>query len=574
MTLHLKQLKASGRTAYIYYPGMPIHSEKKVCSITVVRPEDTEESVNRLLQNGLQQLAEKEHLILCFPNPEKDGWHWKKGSECNSDIQHICTFQGEMNRPDDSPVKVNEKGIPTYDFMMNTWHPMNDTQYFIGLDSGASMLASMAAIHPQNMAAVLLIGGEPDKETIAEAVLSPVPAWLCDCKKELQDFFIKANGISRNNETEDCGRKKIYMNSMNPACKVILDSDREALDLGFLKEVWKDFFSKTRRMNTSVYGDCADRTDLTDSGFEWFIDDMRIDSKPHTWLVHTPLEVRMGKLSRVPVVFFYHGGSDNPSEAAEMSRFHEIGEKEGFITVYPWGTNHAGWNMELLSEEEDDLAYCRALIEYMINNYPIDPQRVYLSGFSNGAGMAQTIAMIYPEMIAALGHIDSNWPGVRIGRSEVDINTVEPMHIALEKKKERDLYMPVWYTYGTREASSPICKGCSQQHQYDFWKRFNHIEIKETRELEDPNGPEHGVDGDESYILKPDPRYPAHYYTVQTFFTADAEKNDYYNFVLMHDKAHEVAPKDAQMAWDYMKQFRRKEDGTVERISKSKPGGL
>ena len=95
-------------------------------------------------------------------------------------------------------------------------------------------------------------------------------------------------------------------------------------------------------MNTSVYGDCADRTDLTDSGFEWFIDDMRIDSKPHTWLVHTPLEVRMGKLSRVPVVFFYHGGSDNPSEAAEMSRFHEIGEKEGFITVYPWGTNHAG----------------------------------------------------------------------------------------------------------------------------------------------------------------------------------------------------------------------------------------
>ncbi len=564
MTLHLKQLKASGRSAWIYYPDMPVHSEKKVCSITVVRPEATEESVNRLLQNGLQQLADREHLILCFPNPEKDGWHWKKGSERDSDIQHICTFQGEMNRPDDSPVTVNEKGIPTYDFMMNTWHPMNDTQYFIGLDSGASMLASMAAIRPQNMAAVLLIGGESDKETISEAVLSPVPAWLCGCKKELQDFFAKANGISWNNETEAGSEKKTYMNSVNPACKVILDSDRETLDPEFLKDVWKNFFSKTRRMNTSVYGDCADRTDLTDPGFEWFIDDMRIDSKPHTWLVHTPTEVRRGKLSRVPVVFFYHGGSDNPSEAAEMSRFHEIGEKEGFITVYPWGTNHAGWNMELLPEEEDDLAYCKALIEYMLEHYPIDPQRVYLSGFSNGAGMAQTIAMIYPEMIAALGHIDSNWPGVRIGRCDVDISTVEPMRIALEKKKEHDLFMPVWYTYGTREASSPICKGCSQQHQYDFWKCFNHIEIKETRELEDPNGPEHGVDGDESYILKPDPRYPAHYYTVQTFFTADAEKNDYYHFALMHDKAHEVAPKDAQLAWDYMKQFRRKEDGTVE----------
>ena len=566
MSLHLKQLKTSGRSAWIYYPDMPIHSEKKVCSITVVRPEATEESVNSLLRSGLQELSEKEHLILCFPNPEQDGWHWKKGSGRDSDIQHICTFQGEMNRPDDSPVPVNEKGIPTYDFMMNTWHPMCDTQYFIGIGEGASMLASMAAVHPQNMAAMLLIGGELDKETMEETVNSPVPVWLCSCEKELQEFFAQINVVSLDKEAEECGNKKIFANATNPACRVILDSDRETLNLEFLTDVWKNFFSKTRRMNTSVYGDCADRTDMTDPGFEWFIDDVRVDSKPHTWLVHTPTAVRTGKLTKVPVVFFYHGGSDNPSEAAEMSRFHEIGEREGFITVYPWGTNHAGWNMELLPEEEDDLAYCKALIEYMIKNYPVDPQRVYLSGFSNGAGMAQTVAMIYPEMVAALGHIDSNWPGVRIGRCEVDVNTVEPMRIALEKKKEHDLYMPVWYTYGTREASSPISKGCSQQHQYDFWKRFNHIEIKETRELEDTNGPEHGVDGDKSVVLKPDSRYPEHYYTVQTFYTADTEKNDYYNFALMHHKGHEVAPKDAQLAWDYVKQFRRLTDGTVERI--------
>lgn len=97
--------------------------------------------------------------------------------------------------------------------------------------------------------------------------------------------------------------------------------------------------------------------------------------------------------------------------------------------------------------------------------------------------------------------------------------------------------MPVWYTYGTREASSPVCRGCSQQHQYDFWKQFNRIEVKSTRELEDPLLPEHGVDGDTSETLYPDIQHPDHYYTVQHFF--NAEGRNYYNFALMHHKGHE-----------------------------------
>ena len=102
----------------------------------------------------------------------------------------------------------------------------------------------------------------------------------------------------------------------------------------------------------------------------------------------------------------------------------------------------------------------------------------------------------------------------------------------------------------------------SQQHQYDFWKQFNRIEVKSTRELEDPLLPEHGVDGDTSETLYPDIQHPDHYYTVQHFF--NAEGRNYYNFALMHHKGHEVAPKDAQLSWNYMKQFRREKDGTVK----------
>lgn len=562
MALILKELKKEKRSAWLFYPDMPNRSEIKVCSITVVREDDTEESVHRLLGMGLEQLAQEKHLILCFPNPEHEGWNQEGYLE--KDIEAIAAFQGAMDRPKDEPIPVNEKGIPTYEFMLSTWHPMNDTHYYIGIGEGASVLAAMMAQRPQNMAAMFLIGGEIEKHVLEKAVDAPMPVWLCGCGERLTAYAFQANGIKLPDQIDTEG---VYKNEINPACRVILEKNKAVLGAGRFYKMWDELFSKTRRLNTSMYGDCANRTDLTDAGFEWFVDNLEVDGTPHTWLVHVPADIRSGKKKNVPVVFFYHGGSDNPSEAAEMGRFHEIGESENFITVYPWSSNRAGWNMELLEDQQDDLAYCKALIQYMLEHYPIDPTRVYLSGFSNGAGMAQTVAMLYPGLVAALGHIDSNWPGVRFGRCEVDYQNIEPMRIALEHQKEHPVYMPVWYTYGTREASAPVCKGCSQQHQYDFWKQFNCIKVKPTKALEDPTCPEHGVDGDRSETLWPDPEHPKQYYTVQRFFTESGREN-YYNFALMHWKGHEVAPKDALLAWNYMKQFRRGADGEVELISK------
>ena len=50
MPLFLKELKKEKRSAWLFYPNMPNRSEIKVCSVTVVRPEASEESVQRLLR--------------------------------------------------------------------------------------------------------------------------------------------------------------------------------------------------------------------------------------------------------------------------------------------------------------------------------------------------------------------------------------------------------------------------------------------------------------------------------------------------------------------------------------------
>ena len=59
MPLFLKELKKEKRSAWLFYPNMPNRSEIKVCSVTVVRPEASEESVQRLLRAGLEQLAQE-----------------------------------------------------------------------------------------------------------------------------------------------------------------------------------------------------------------------------------------------------------------------------------------------------------------------------------------------------------------------------------------------------------------------------------------------------------------------------------------------------------------------------------
>jgi hypothetical protein len=137
----------------------------------------------------------------------------------------------------------------------------------------------------------------------------------------------------------------------------------------------------------------------------------------------------------------------------------------------------------------------------------------------------------------------------------------------MEKKKEYDYRMPVWYTYGSREISYPIYYHCSQQHQYDFWKAYNHIRIEETPDLSKPDPSGCGVPGQIQQRIRPSARHPEHYYDVQRFYSDEEHPVNLYNLAMMHDKGHEVADKDPELGWNYVKQFRRLPDGSLKIVS-------
>lgn len=562
MGLVYKELKDIGRSMYLYFPEQERRTAFRRSLITVLRDGEDEASVRRLLEEqGLRRLAEEKEAILSFPNPRGGKWNYSF-EEGENDVAAFQRFQEASNRETEEPMECRTNGIPTHEAMMSVWHPMHDVRYLIGTGSGASMACTLAACVARGIAGILAVGGGLCEKARRRSVGVPVAAYLVNCDSGTRNYFRVVNETA---EPITEGDIQLYANKRNAGRCVLVEQGERGLEELFT-DAWNRLFGKVRRPDTDVYGDPEPRMDLQKAGFELFLDDTRLEEpvrKKHTWFTSVPESVRQCPEKKVPLMIFFHGGSDNPAEAADMSKFHELGEQEGFITVYPWGTDKTQWNSTLEDPRgEDDMSFSLALIDYMIANYPVDPGRVYLSGFSNGAMQAQTVALLHPEKIAAICHMDSNWPGNRMGPSEVDYRDVVPFRLGMEKKKEYDYLMPVWYTYGSREPSYPVYAKCTQQYQYDFWKAYNHIAVRETpgREAPDPCGC--GIPGQVQERLRPSDRHPRHYYDVQRFYTE--EGLNLYNFVAMHHKGHDIAQMDARLGWEYVRRFRRNPDGSLE----------
>ena len=75
------------------------------------------------------------------------------------------------------------------------------------------------------------------------------------------------------------------------------------------------------------------------------------------------------------------------------------------------------------------------------------------------------------------------------------------------------------------------------------------------------------VPGQIQQRIRPSARHPEHYYDVQRFYSDEEHPVNLYNLAMMHDKGHEVADKDPELGWNYVKQFRRLPDGSLKIVS-------
>jgi len=119
--------------------------------------------------------------------------------------------------------------------------------------------------------------------------------------------------------------------------------------------------------------------------------------------------------TRMPLVLVLHGGGGNAANAERMTGFTEKAQKEGFIVVYPEGTGRLKtmlltWNAGhccgyAMNQKMDDVGFMRALIDKLVQTYPVDTARIYATGMSNGGMMTHRLGIELSDRLAAIAPV-------------------------------------------------------------------------------------------------------------------------------------------------------------------------
>lgn len=117
----------------------------------------------------------------------------------------------------------------------------------------------------------------------------------------------------------------------------------------------------------------------------------------------------------LPLVLVLHGGGGNAEHARDTTGFAELAAREGFVAVFPDGTgplrgklltwNSGGIPVFAVENDVDDVGFLRAVTAEVQRRVPIDPQRVFAVGHSNGGMMVHRLAREASDLFAGVADV-------------------------------------------------------------------------------------------------------------------------------------------------------------------------
>ena len=165
-----------------------------------------------------------------------------------------------------------------------------------------------------------------------------------------------------------------------------------------------------------------------------------------------------------PVLLNFHGFGGNAKDYfAYESNFQEVADQEAVILVYPQALLLAGfsvWNAAPFAEDNktdfDDIGFIETLIIDLQEQLSIDPDRIYVTGFSTGGMFSYALACFSNEPIAGVAAV-----------SAAQLNLVDcapsPMNVFIAHGTADDI-LPY---YGSSDIASI-------DEVVSFWTNVNH----------------------------------------------------------------------------------------------------
>jgi polyhydroxybutyrate depolymerase len=146
-----------------------------------------------------------------------------------------------------------------------------------------------------------------------------------------------------------------------------------------------------------------------------------VDGLDRTAIVHIPARSSVDAAAPWPVVIALHGSSSSAAYLQSTTDFDTVADRNGFVAVYPEGLMVDGeqsWNAGQCCEPAtsagvNDVGFIGQLVDALITDQHVDAARVFVTGHSNGAILAQKVGCELADRVASVasvaGALDNRW---------------------------------------------------------------------------------------------------------------------------------------------------------------------
>lgn len=141
---------------------------------------------------------------------------------------------------------------------------------------------------------------------------------------------------------------------------------------------------------------------------------------PRQFLVHVPPDHE--HRGALPIVMVLHGMGGTALWTVQETQWDQLADREGFLLVVPealpldpgqpmsFWKNPTRWRDGHLPERDqqtavDDGRYLLAVLDEVQNRFAVNRRRVFVTGFSNGAGMTFCLAATHAERLTAIAPV-------------------------------------------------------------------------------------------------------------------------------------------------------------------------
>ncbi len=552
-------VKVSGiERSYVYYVSTKSNSFNAQPLVFVLHPAG-QTAASYAASSGWITLAEDRGFAVVFPQARPEGW---RGDGSDTPYLKAVFDQASANTPSRFPGDVDASGKPV---PIWAWETL---RHVVGEGSGAAAAAALVAEHPGLFAGVALNGPSADDSVFGVGYLAAQgyfnrgliagPVWR-QKRKDVPEAIWSFGPQS--------AKQSGYWKLANAELGLSQPSGPATPTL-----IWDGLLQHLARWTSSANGDLDHILTRAEVAQQFERRTIKLEDGDHSYFVKFPSTWK--KSQKLPLVFSLHGRFEQAWRFLSKIRMHDVGERAGFITVYPEGVGTRWASGDPVSS---DARFLEAIPADLDRAYGIDTTRIYMQGFSNGSAMTHMMGMTRPNMFAAIAPSNASVvalpPPPLSPDPRVLPTMLEPtMQAYVDKIKVRyDYLMPVFYFTGQTDSElapdGVVGQRTNINAQKNFWKAYNHISAPDDTRSVAP------IDGRAPYtevllskdvaITGKDARWPEGRFVTHLYRTDDPGHTNLYNLTVVTDLPHAYDFRQAQMTWDYFKHFRRMPDGSL-----------